>query len=307
MFFNKSIYKLGDSIFHAHHPIALSLTENLNKSILTVHNKGSIINDIFNGINDYTEKDFVFYRKFEIDAINKASIITFPSNNAKDLYINEIGDRYFNNKDIRVIYNGVDKNFIQSLKPLTTSEINNIVGKRNSDSKIFINIADHVQLKNVNILIDAFNIIINLLKQDVYLINIGEGPLTNILKEKINQFNLNKRVLLLGRLSNENVIRFLKASDILIMPSDKVVFDLVNLEALAAGIPLLLSKNGGNLEIIKEGENGFFIEKNNCESIVEAIINFQKSGLRKVFFNKNKLFEVSDMIKQYQDLYERLL
>ncbi|MCK7528246.1 MAG: glycosyltransferase [Ignavibacteriales bacterium] len=44
------------------------------------------------------------------------------------------------------------------------------------------------------------------------------------------------------------------------MASERVVFDMVILEALVCEIPILASKNGGNIEIIQNNNNGVFLK-----------------------------------------------
>lgn len=63
-------------------------------------------------------------------------------------------------------------------------------------------------------------------------------------------------------------------SHIFVFPSMGEGFGLVLLEALAAGLPLIVSKNCGGPDIVTEGENGFVIEAGDAEHLKEKILWF---------------------------------
>jgi len=305
--FNNNLMSICNKLIHCHNPVALNLTvDATSKKILTIHNKGSIINDIYSGISNCSKGAFNYYRNLEIQAIKKADIITFPSKVAKEVYFQDIGIEYAERKDIRIIYNGIDHQQIKNTTGYSRSELTLQIRSDFSKSINLINVADHVKLKNIDKLILAIKDLVSIKKINIKLINIGSGPLTFNLQQMINENNLEDYIFLLGRVENTKVIKLLKAGDALVMPSGKVVFDLVNLEALASGLPLLLSKNGGNLEIMDEGKNGFYIEENTPKSIIQAIIKLINSNLKRGNIDMSKCVDVLAMVEQYENLYQEL-
>ena len=118
---------------------------------------------------------------------------------------------------------------------------------------------------------------------------------------------IKNNVKFLGKLSNNEVIKFIKLSDIFIMTSEKVIFDLVVLEALACGICCVVSNDGGNKEIIKDGINGYLIETNDIDKIAQKIISLDTNKTKFNAIETAKQFSVNKMVNEYFQLYKSML
>lgn len=86
---------------------------------------------------------------------------------------------------------------------------------------------------------------------------IGEGYLQ---KEIESVAKMDSRVRYLGKWTKEKIKNHLCNFHFLILPSKRELFGVVLLEALAAGIPSIVSNTSGPLEIIRNGENGLIFE-----------------------------------------------
>jgi glycosyltransferase involved in cell wall biosynthesis len=95
----------------------------------------------------------------------------------------------------------------------------------------------------------------------------------------------------------------MKTCDVYISLSERVVFDLVVLEALACGIKVIASNDGGNVEAIIDGYNGYLVDINDKEKIVELMrrddYNIRENA-RISSFN----FSISKMVEEYIKVYE---
>jgi len=60
--------------------------------------------------------------------------------------------------------------------------------------------------------------------------------------------------------------------DALILPSHREGLGIALLEGMAAGIPVIGSKTSGIKEIIRDKENGLFVQPNNPRNIAEKIM-----------------------------------
>jgi len=80
------------------------------------------------------------------------------------------------------------------------------------------------------------------------------------------------------------------ASDIFVLPSLSESFGIVNIEAMASGLPIIATKVGGIPEIIKDGENGFLVEPKNPEQIAERILYLLSNNniRRSISFNNKE-------------------
>ncbi|PYE49602.1 glycosyltransferase family 4 protein [Paenibacillus barcinonensis] len=112
--------------------------------------------------------------------------------------------------------------------------------------------------KGVDVLIRAVALLQKHLT--VQLVIAGKGPLQFIryLRKLARKYNV--RVILLGQMKHEQIDQLYRSVDCLVCPSQKhEAFGLVNVEAMASGIPVVASDNGGIREIIQTGKNGYLI------------------------------------------------
>lgn len=73
------------------------------------------------------------------------------------------------------------------------------------------------------------------------LILVGEGPLFEQVKERINQLNISKDVILLGK--RNDVPDLLQAMDVFLLPSLFEGLPVVGVEAQVSGLPIVMSDN----------------------------------------------------------------
>lgn len=132
------------------------------------------------------------------------------------------------------IQNGVN---FQGEKPTKLKQINSL------SKPVFVSVG-HLRLrKNMIMLIDAFNLYSK--KNDGSLVILGDGPQMERLKKRAG-----KGIYLFGRVSN--VEDFLCSSDYFVSASKSEGLPNAVLEALATGLPALLSNIPSHLEIASE-------------------------------------------------------
>jgi len=83
------------------------------------------------------------------------------------------------------------------------------------------------------------------------------------------ELGLGDAVVFAGAVARDGLPAFYLASDLYIMLSRFDTFGMVVLEAMAAGLPVLISGRVGARDIVREGENGFVVE-NPADSDVVA-------------------------------------
>lgn len=57
----------------------------------------------------------------------------------------------------------------------------------------------------------------------------------------------------------QRLVRYYQAATVLVTPSLESIFELVNVEALACGTPVVASRVGGFPDLIRDGENGYLL------------------------------------------------
>jgi glycosyltransferase involved in cell wall biosynthesis len=78
-----------------------------------------------------------------------------------------------------------------------------------------------------------------------------------------------------GYIPHDRLSDAFKEIDILILPSIYLeVFGLVIWEAFSAGRPVIVSKSGGPEEVVRDGVDGFVVERNNSNALAVAMQKF---------------------------------
>jgi len=110
-------------------------------------------------------------------------------------------------------------------------------------------------------------------KENCILLIAGEGECREKIKEYIDECGIDARMT--GYVSNQNqLIDFYAIADVFLLPSLSDPNPLSCIEALWAGLPLLVSEHVGNYpEIVSRGINGYVFSYSNKEEAVKIIDN----------------------------------
>ena len=184
------------------------------------------------------------------------------------------------------IYNGIDADKFEFLskekaveKLVQYTKYNPPAGGQNT--KIIGTIANLYATKGIEYLIEAVNILYNIqhttypptgdLPQgdNIQFVVIGEGKERPKLEALIKKYNLEDKFFLIGRVPNAT--RYLKAFDILVLPSVKEGFPWVLLEAMAAEVPIISTKVGAVPEVIEDGKEGMLVPPKDSAALAEKI------------------------------------
>jgi glycosyltransferase involved in cell wall biosynthesis len=130
----------------------------------------------------------------------------------------------------------------------------------------FLYIGRLSEVKNLVFLIKVFN------KLPEYSLNIiGEGP-DKIKLESMSEPNIN----FVGSVENKKLSQHFSQNNFLILPSLSETWGLVVEESLYNGMPVIVSKNCGSVDLVKNEFNGYVFNPNNAvelETIIKGINN----------------------------------
>jgi glycosyltransferase involved in cell wall biosynthesis len=122
--------------------------------------------------------------------------------------------------------------------------------------------------------------------------------------------DLDNRISSLGFIKDEKLLaKIYSAADLFIMSSIEEAFGQVFIESLACGTPVISFPNGGALDIIKNGINGFLSEDFTSKSLLYALYkgldtNFDKNAIRDDII---KRFNIKNKADEYIKLYKNIL
>lgn len=140
---------------------------------------------------------------------------------------------------------------------------------------------------------------------------IGQGELEQTLKQQVIDLGIDRAVSFLG-LRND-VPRLLPALDLFVLPSLSEGLSIALLEAMAAGVPVLASKVGGNPEIVIDGETGFLVSPERYEELSARILELMRDrDLTRLCGERGRRWVAQEyttarMLARYQDLYSACL
>ncbi len=113
-------------------------------------------------------------------------------------------------------------------------------------------------LKRIDLLVKAFKFVQN---GDVKAFIAGEGVDEDRIKKIIIELNLQERIFLLGRLSEEELIDYYSRARAVFFAPYKEDFGFVTMEAFSSRKPVITCKDsGGPSEIVRDMSSGFIVE-----------------------------------------------
>jgi glycosyltransferase involved in cell wall biosynthesis len=146
---------------------------------------------------------------------------------------------------------------------------------------------------------------------DVRFLLIGDGSLRLSLERKVKEWGLEGFVLFLGW--QEDVVGYLEALDVLVMPSLNEGVGRAALEAQAVGVPVVASRVGGIPEVVRDNETGLLFAPGDPAACAEAVIALlEDDGKRRRFGAAGRAwvrenYSVEKMVRSFESLYRSVL
>lgn len=166
-----------------------------------------------------------------------------------------IANSDFVKKRIKKYYNAESR----IIHPPVETKLFNVGG---GQGDYFLMVGRFLPYKKFNVAIKVFN------KLGWPLKIIGDGPERRKLLRMAN-----RNIEFLGIRDDETLKQYYSQCRALIFPQEED-FGIVALEAMASGRPVLAYRSGGALEMVKEGVTGLFFDRQDEESLIECLNEF---------------------------------
>ena len=114
---------------------------------------------------------------------------------------------------------------------------------------------------------------------------VGDGPLYNELKGKIENYGVADIVKLEGKRIDPKP--YYNEADIYIHPADKEGFGMTVAEAMSAGLPVIVSDRGGVPELVENKKDGIIVDAYNPKEWADAIIELHNNREKYAMIAKN--------------------
>ncbi len=198
----------------------------------------------------------------------------------------------------KLIRNGIDtKLFTPQHKP--------------SDEFVVGNVGRLNPIKNQTLLIDAFCLAAYRnaeFAQKARLSIVGEGESESILHDHITSKNMAKKISLIGL--REDMPDVYRSFSVFVMSSIGEGIPMTLLEAMASGVPAIVTDVGGMPEVVT-GKEGIVVPSQNADALADSLILlFESSDLLNSFANASrericKYFDEDKMVSDYLSLYNQ--
>ena len=140
---------------------------------------------------------------------------------------------------------------------------------------------------------------------------VGDGEKRKDFERQVAELGLDRHFLFLGR--RNDVPRILACCDIAVLPSRAEGLPNAVLEYLAAGLPTVASRVGGNVEILRDDKTGLLVPPEDSTALAEALLRLLRDPEFAARLGKSgreyvaSEFSVQRMIANTDQLYTELL
>lgn len=232
----------------------------------------------------------------------------------------------FENRPLALIPNGVDTQLFSPADYPEKRAIRNGLGL-DIDTKYICFVGAVVERKGVDILISAFKCVADQYPR-VHLLIVGpdsfirpgfvddgyhrDQAFVDTLKQTVDKMGLSHRVTFTGE--TQLVSELLRASDIFVFPSRREGFPNAVIEAMACGLPSIVSLlNGISKDIITHGVDGYIVNESEPSDYSELILQLlndealcNELGLAARRTVEQK-FELKQVVRRYEEFCYSLL
>lgn len=175
------------------------------------------------------------------------------------------------------------------------------LGLKDKDIMI-LSVGELNQNKNHEVVVRAIS---KLKNPNVHYFIAGKGDKEQYLDELAKELDVNLR--LLGY--RTDIIELLNTADIFAFPSFREGLSVALMEAMAAGLPCVVSRIRGNVDLIEDGINGYLCDPNDevsfCESLKALVDGEKYKNFDKYNCQTIMNFDVHKIMKMMMKIYER--
>lgn len=313
LFFNLIMIKrrYGIELFHAHHTIPTGLVAIMVSKIIrvpvviTAH-----LMDITTHGTDVGPLENIV--DFESNSIFKRLIMYSMNSSKKIIAVSQdLANRIVQmgiNKDITVLRNAVDINRFKPSKNMEFRHNNKIY-----DNDILILFIGHLEtFKGIFELLYSFHRI-KLDHKNIKLMVVGEGHEEEKVRNIVSKYKLDNFVIFAGKVSPETIQNYYQMADIFTLPSYTEGLPLVVIEAMACGLPVVVSTVGGIPELVKDDVNGFLVPPKDKASLTKKLkklvddIDLREKFGRKALETVDDEFNIDKKVDKLIEIYQGMV
>lgn len=236
-------------------------------------NNVRIENDFFKNIIIYFRKIFISLGCIKIFSVNKTNLNYFPSR--KTIYVG----------------NFINKNNFEIDRNITKKEFD------------FVYCGRFTSIKNIDVIINYFNIYLKNINKEAKLLLIGDGEERDNIDKQIKELGISNNIILTGFLKREEIIEYYLKSKVLLLFSSSEGFPTVILEALYCGVPCLGTNVGSISDILNDNNGSVIYDLKNEEYIIHKMnyLNNNYNNLNNQCISSIEKFTIEKVVTKIID------
>jgi N-acetyl-alpha-D-glucosaminyl L-malate synthase BshA len=180
--------------------------------------------------------------------------------------------------------------------------------RRSSDTWVVVHVSNFRPVKRVDVVLEVFRLMLERVK--AVLLMIGDGPDRSALEKRVADLGLGEVVQFVGE--QRDLVSWLSASDLFLLPSSQESFGLAALEAMACQVPVIASRVGGLPEVIEDGVTGVLCPPDAIAQMAERGVELLTDPARRAWMGQaaaahvRARYCVDAVVPQYEAFYEEI-
>ena len=262
-------------------PLGVWISRKFNlKNIVSLHG-----GDIYDPTKRYSPHRKFYFRRLVKWVLNNSNLVVAQSSDTRKNAL----EIYKPNKDIKIIP--------LPYEPFKYRKISRAKLGLKEDLIYTISTGRLVKRKGFDFLIKS----IAKTDKNIHALILGDGPEKENLLNLATESGVSDRVHLLGFVSEEKKFQYLDNSDVYVLSSVHEGFGIVLIEAMMVGLPIISTDNGGQVDFVTEGINGYLVTFGDVDKMVESInkVLENKKSFGKENIKKSKSYEIKKIAREY--------
>ncbi len=204
--------------------------------------------------------------KIEKEGLSCADQVIAVSQYTKDRIVKFYGIK---ESKIKVVHNGinVDPNHIVKKDDKTLEHL------KKHGRKIVLFVGRITYQKGVDYLIKAASKVVEHYPKAIFLIA-GSGDMRNQIINQAASLGISDKVYFPGFLREKDLEKIYRSADVYVMPSVSEPFGIVALEAMVNGVPVILSKQSGAVEVVSHALKVDFWDTDELANKIVAVLKY---------------------------------
>ena len=166
------------------------------------------------------------------------------------------------------------------------------------------------RIKNHIALLDAFQLLLDRFpapRFDLRLAIVGDGPLLQVLRNRVSSESWGDRVWLPG--ARVDVADIMRSFSVFVLPSLSEATPVTILEAMATALPVVASRVGGVPQLVLNEQTGLLVERANPEALADGISSYIRDPQRRAWHGSAGRahvlanYSIDEMVAGYDSLY----